>query len=105
MWRRILREIVIELYWLKKKILRYWQQRTPVGVLGIITIIFGLALFVIIAQGLARVYQLFIPYVSGGKIGQAYWSSIGFGIKTSFAFLLFLSSLILFIMLRFFWRR
>lgn len=105
MWRRILREIVIELYWVKKKILRYWQQRTPVGVMGILTIIFGLALFIIIAQGLARIYQLFIPYVSGVKIGQAYWSSIGFGIKTSFIFLLFLSSLIVFIMLRFFWRR
>ena len=105
MWKRIFREIVIELYWTKKKILRYWKLDTPAGVMGILSIVFGLALLVIIAQGTARIFQLFIPYVSGAKIGQAYWSSVGFGIKASLTFMCFLSSFILFIMLRFLWRR
>jgi hypothetical protein len=105
MWRRIFREIVIELYWTKKKILRYWKLDTPAGVLAVLTIISGLALLVIIAQGAALIFRSFIPYVSGVRMGQAYWSSVGFGLKVSLTFLLFFSSFILFIMLRFFWRR
>jgi hypothetical protein len=105
MWRRIFREIVIELYWTKKKILRYWKLDTSTGIIGIFTVFFGLVLLVLIAQGAAKIFQSFIPYVSGVKMGQAYWSSIGFGIKVSLTFLLFLSSFILFIMFRFFWRR
>lgn len=105
MWKRIFREIVIEFYWTKKKILRYWKLDTPAGVMGIVTMIFGLALLVVIAQGAARIFQSFIPYVSGVKIGQAYWSSVSFGLKVSLTFLLFFSSLIFFIVFKFFWRR
>jgi hypothetical protein len=105
MWKSIFREIVIELYWTKKKILRYWKLNTPAGIMGILTMIFGLVLLVIIAQGAARIFRSFIPYVSGVKMGQAYWSSVSFGLKVSLTFLLFLSSLILFIIFKFFWRR
>ena len=105
MWRRIFRELAIELYWMKKLMVRRWNLDTPTGVMGILVLISGLALLVIIAQGVTTIFQTFIPYVSGPRVGQAYWSSIGFGIKVSLTLLLFFSSLIVFIMLKLFRRR
>ncbi|MFZ3101162.1 MAG: hypothetical protein WA131_10240 [Desulfitobacteriaceae bacterium] len=105
MLRRIFRELFIELYWVKKEILRRWKLDTPTGVMGILAIISGLALLVIIAQGATAIFQAFIPYVSGSRIGQTYWSSVSFGIKVSLTFLLFFMSFVLFLMLKFFRRR
>ncbi|MHB8126762.1 MAG: hypothetical protein ACYDEJ_14245 [Desulfitobacteriaceae bacterium] len=105
MWRRIFREVAIEFYWLKKEILRYWKLDTPTGVMGILTIISGIALLVVIAQGATLIFQSFIPYVSGPRMGQTYWSSVSFGIKVSLTLMLFFSSFIIFLMLKLFRRR
>jgi len=102
MWRRILRELAIEIYWMKKVMVRRWNLDTPTGVMGVLVLISGLALLVIIAQGATTIFQAFIPYVSGPRIGQTYWSSVSFGIKVSLTLLLFFSSFIIFLMLKLF---
>lgn len=105
MWRRWLADLRVRLYWLKKDLLRHWQLDTPTGVVGILTVIFGLTLFVSLAQGLAKMFRLFIPWVTGANISEAYWSSVGFAIKTSFVFLAFCVLVLLLFVLKFSKRR
>jgi len=68
--------------------------------MGIITLISGLLLFVVIGNGVSQIYRSFVPWVSGSRVGEVYWQSIGFGIKTSFIFLIFSGSLIVFFVLK-----
>lgn len=105
MWHRFVRELMIELYWMKKEMIRRWHLDTPVGVVGIIALLSGAALFMIIGQGIAKVIRGAIPWVAGSTVGAVYWSSIGFALKASFIFLLFCSSLIIFFLLKTYYRR
>lgn len=102
MWRRWAREFTIEWHWLKKDIVRKWNLDTPVGVLGILVVIIGFALLTILAQGLSNFFRSAIPWVSGRNISTVYWQSIGFGVKTSFFFLLFCVAIITYIVLKVF---
>lgn len=104
MLRRLIREINIELYWLKKDFIRRWKMDTPVGLMGIIAVMSGLVLFVILIQGIAEVIQGTIPWVAGSRVAETYWSSIGYAFKASFAFLAFSISVIVFFLLRLFYR-
>ena len=106
MWRhRLVRELKIESYWIKKEMIRRWHLDSPVGVVGIIALLSGVALFIIIGQGIAKIIRGAIPWVAGSSVGAVYWSSIGFAIKASFVFLLFCSSMVIFIFLRSYYRR
>lgn len=105
MWHRLIRELRIETYWMKKEMIRRWHLDTPVGVVGIIALLSGVALFMIIGQGIAKVIRGAIPWVAGSTVGAVYWSSIGFALKASFIFLLFCSSLIVFSLLKTYYRR
>lgn len=105
MWRRWIRDLSVELHWMKRDILRRWRLDTPTGVLGILALISGLLLFIVIGGGFAKVFRMFVPWVSGSRVGEVYWQSIGFGIKTSFLFLIFSGSLIIFFLLKFLERR
>ena len=100
MLNRFLREIRIELYWIKKELTRRWHLDTPLGVVGIITLISGLGLFLLIGQGIAKIFRAAIPWVTGTSVGTIYWSSIGFALKASFLFLLFSTSLLLLLWLK-----
>jgi hypothetical protein len=73
--------------------------------MGILTLISGLLLLIVLGDGVAHAFRAFIPWVSGSRVGEVYWQSVSFGIKTSFMFLLFSGSLILFILLKFSERR
>lgn len=101
MWRRWLRDLRLELHWKKRNVIRRWRLDTPTGVMGIIALISALLLFVIIGNGISQIFRSFVPWVSGSRVGEVYWQSIAFGIKTSFTFLIFCSSLIIFFLLRF----
>jgi len=105
MWHRIWRDLKIELYWMKKHLKRRWHLDTPVGVMGIIAILSGLALFVIIGQGLATMFRGAMPWVNGTNVSVVYWSSIWFAIKAGFVFLLFCSSLVFFFLFKMYYRR
>lgn len=105
MRRGWIREIRIELYWLKKDFFRRWKMDTPVGLVGIIAIISGLVLLVIMAQGIAEIVRGAIPWVAGSRVSTFYWSSFGYALKASFAFLIFCGSIILFFLLKLFYRR
>ena len=96
MWRRWLKDLKIELHWMRRNIIRRWRLDTPTGVMGTLTLLSGLLLFVVIANGVSQVFRLFVPWVSGSRVGEVYWQSIGFGMITSFIFLIFSASLILF---------
>jgi len=100
MWRRWIRDLSIELHWMKRNIMRRWQLDTPTVVMGIIAIISGVLLFIVIGNGISQIFRSFVPWVSGSRVGEVYWQSIGFGIKTSFIFLCFSSSFIIFILLK-----
>ena len=100
MWGRWIRNLNIELHWMKRNIIRRWQLDTPTGVMGILTLISGLLLFVIIGNGMSLIFRSFVPWVSGSRVGEVYWQSIAFGIKTSFLFLIFIGSLIIFFLLK-----
>ena len=100
MWRRWIRGLSIELHWMRRNIIRRWRLDTPTRVMGIITLISGLLLFVVIGNGVSQIYRSFVPWVSGSRVGEVYWQSIGFGIKTSFIFLIFSGSLIVFFVLK-----
>jgi hypothetical protein len=104
-WHRIVRELKIEIYWLKKEMTRRWHLDSPIGVMGIIVVLSGAALFIMIGQGIARIIRGSIPWVAGSTVGAVYWSSIGFAIKVSFTFLIFCVSIILFIFLKMNYRR
>lgn len=97
---RFWRELRIEIYWLKKELTRRWYLDTPLGVVGIIAVISGLALFILIAQGVAKIFRAAIPWVNGSAVGAIYWTSIGFALKVSFVFLLFCTSLIFLLWLK-----
>ncbi len=100
MWRRWIRDLSIELHWMKRNIMRRWRLDTPTVVMGIIAIISGVLLFIVIGNGISQIFRSFVPWVSGSRVGEVYWQSIGFGIKTSFIFLCFSSSFIIFILLK-----
>jgi len=100
MWRRRIRVLNIELQWIKQDIIRRWRLDTPTGVMGILLLISGVLLFVVIGGGFAYIFRSFFPWVSGSRVGEVYWYSLGFGIKTSFLFLLFIGSLVTFILLK-----
>jgi membrane-anchored protein YejM (alkaline phosphatase superfamily) len=95
----------VELHWMKRDILRRWRLDTSVGIMGMLTLISGLLLFVVIGDGTAHIFRSFIPLVAGTRVGEVYWQSIGFGIKVSFIFLVFSASLTILFLLRFFERR
>ncbi|KLU63536.1 hypothetical protein CEB3_c00850 [Peptococcaceae bacterium CEB3] len=99
------RELTVEWFWLKKKIVRKWRLDTPVGVLGILIPLVGFLLFAILAQGLSDFFRIAIPWVSGGNISTVYWQSIGFGIKASFLFLLFVVIIVAYTILKIMERR
>lgn len=90
---------------MKRDILRRWPLDTPTGVVGILTLISGILLLIVLGDGIAHVFRGFVPWVSGSRVGEIYWQSVGFGIKISFIFLLFSGSLITFFLLKFFERR
>jgi hypothetical protein len=85
---------------MRRNIIRRWRLDTPTRVMGIITLISGLLLFVVIGNGVSQIYRSFVPWISGSRVGEVYWQSIGFGIKTSFIFLIFSGSLIVFFVLK-----
>ena len=105
MWRRWISDLSVELHWMKRDIIRRWRLDTPTGVMGILTLISGLLLFVVIGNGISQIFRSFVPWVSGSRVGEVYWQSIGFGIKTSFIFLIFSGSLIIFFLLKLSGRR
>ncbi len=100
-----LRELEIEWFWLKKDLLRRWRLDSPVGVMGIIAIISGFALFIVMGQGIAEVIRGAIPWVAGSRVSATYWTSIGYAFKASLIFLVFCGSLIVFFLLKLFYRR
>ncbi|HZK53469.1 MAG TPA: hypothetical protein VFC84_04615 [Desulfosporosinus sp.] len=105
MWRRWIRELKLELHWTKRNIIRRWQLDTPIGILGIVILSSALLLIFVLGNGMAQIFRAFIPWVSGSRVGEVYWQSIGFGIKTSVLFLVFIGSLIMFFTLKFSDRR
>lgn len=105
MWRRWLSDLGVELHWMKRNIIRRWRLDTSTGVMGILTLISGVLLFILIGDGIAHIFRSFVPMVSGSRVGEIYWQSIGFGIKISFIFMIFSGSLIILLLLKFFERR
>lgn len=105
MWRRLINDLSVELHWMKRDIIRRWRLDTSTGVMGILTLISGLLLFIVIGDGVAHIFRSFVPFVSGSRVGEVYWQSIGFGLKISFIFLVFSSSLIILFLLKFLERR
>ena len=105
MWRRWLRELSLELSWKKRNVIRRWKLDTPVVIMGIVTGISALLLLIVIGSGVSQIFRAFLPWVSGARVGEVYWQSIGFGIKTSFLFLVFSASLVIFFILKFSGRR
>lgn len=97
---RRIRDLSIELHWLKRNIMRRWQLDAPTGVMGILTLSTGLLLFIVIGNGISQIFRSFVPWVSGSRVGEVYWQSVGFGIITSFIFLTFSASLIIFVLLK-----
>jgi len=100
MWYRWIRVLSIELQWMKRDIIRHWRLDTPTGVMGILLLISAVLFFVVIGGGFAYIFRSFVPWVSGSRVGEVYWYSLGFGIKASFLFLLFIGSLIMFFLLK-----
>jgi len=100
MWGRRIRNLSTELYWMRRNIIRRWRLDTPTGVMGILTLISGAVLFVVIGNGISQIFRSFVPWVSGSRVGEVYWQSIGFGIITSLIFLIFSGSLIIFFLLK-----
>ena len=105
MWGRWSRDLSVELHWMKRNFIRRWRLDTPTGIMGILTLISGLLLFVVIGSGISQIFRSFVPWVSGSRVGEVYWQSIGFGIKTSLIFLIFSGSLIIFFVLKLSGRR
>jgi len=100
MWRRWIRNLIVELHWMKRNIIRRRRLDTPTRVVGILTLISGLLLFIVIGNGISQIYRSYVPWVSGSRVGEVYWQSIGFGVKTSFVFLIFSVSLIILFVLK-----
>ncbi|NMA67820.1 MAG: hypothetical protein GX958_00115 [Desulfitobacterium sp.] len=100
MLNRFIRELRIEFYWLKKDFIRRFQLDTPIGLIGVIALLSGLGLFILISQGVAKIFRAAIPWVNGSAIGSIYWTSILFAIKVSFMFLLFSASILILLWLK-----
>ena len=100
MWRRQIRLLNIELQWIKRDMIRRCRLDTPTGVMGILLLISAVLLFVVIGGGFAYIFRSFVPWVSGSRVEEIYWYSLGFGIKVSFLLLLFIGSLITFVLLK-----
>lgn len=96
MWRKWIRIFSLELEWMKRDMIRRWRLDTPIGVMGILLLTSGLLSFIVIGAGFAYIFRSFVPWVSGARVGEVYWYSLGFGIKASFLLLLFVGSLIMF---------
>lgn len=105
MWPRWIRDLRVELYWMKRDLSRRWRLDNPTGVVGILTLISGVLLLIVIGVGVAHAFRVSIPLVPGSRVEEIYWQSIGFGIRTSFLFLIFSGSVIVFFLLKFFDRR
>ena len=105
MWQRWFRNLSLEWRWIKLDIIHRWHLDTPAGVMGMLTVISGLLFLVIIGNGIAHIFRSFVPWVSGSRVNDVYWQSVGFGLKTSFVLLLFSGSLILFFLFKFSNRR
>ena len=105
MWGRVIRNLRIELYWMRRNIIRRWRLDTPIEVMGILTIISAILLIVVIGNGISQIFRSYVPWVSGSRVGEVYWQSIGFGIKTSLIFLIFSGSLIILCLHKLFGRR
>ncbi|MDR3540759.1 MAG: hypothetical protein P4L69_07280 [Desulfosporosinus sp.] len=105
MWRRWISDLSVALHWTKRDLIRRWRLDTSTGVMGILTLVSGLLLFVVIGDAIAHIFRSFVPFVSGSRVGEVYWQSIGFGIKVSLIFLIFIGSLIILILLKFSERR
>lgn len=105
MRQRWIREIGMELFWLKKDLIRRWRLDTPTGIMGIIAVISGLVLLIFMVQGIAMVIRGAIPWVAGSKVSAIYWTSLGYAIKATLAFLAFSTSVIIFFLLKLFYRR
>ena len=101
MWRRWMRDLSVEFHWAKRDIIRRWHLDTPAGTVGILTLFSGISLLIVVGDGIAQAFRLFIPWVSGSRVGDVYWQSVGFGLKTSFMFLMFSGSLIIYLFLKF----
>ena len=99
------RDFNVKFQWMKRDLMRHLKLDTPTGFAGILVIISSLLLFVVIASGIARIFRSFVPWVSGSRTGEIYWYSIGFGIKTSFLFIILVISLIVFLLHKFSERR
>lgn len=104
MWKRWIRELSLELHWTRRNIIRRLRLDTPIGIMGIVTVISALLLFVALVNGMSQIFRAFLPWVSGSRVGEVYWQSIGFGITTSFLFLIFSGSLIIYFVLKFYGR-
>ena len=100
MWRRWIIDLSIKLYWMRRDMIHQWRLDTPSGTVGILTLISGILLLIGIGDAIAHAFRAVIPWVSGSRLGEVYWQSIGFGIKTSFLLLLFIASLVLYILLK-----
>ncbi len=100
MWNRWIRILSIELEWMKRDLIRRWRLDTPTGFMGILLLISAVLLFVVIGAGFAYIFRSFVPWVSGSRVGEVYWYSLGFGIKASFLFLLFIGSLTMFLVFK-----
>ena len=100
MWRRWISDLSVAFHWMKRDIICRWRLDTSTGVMGILTLISGLLLLVVIGDGIAHIFRSFVPFVSGSRVGEVYWQSIGFGIKTSLIFMIFVGSLIILLLLK-----
>lgn len=105
MWRRYIRNLSIEFRWMKRDFSRRWKFNKPISVVGILTLISGIILLFVIGSGISNIFRAYIPWVSGSRMGEVYWQSIGFGIKTSLTFLIFIILLVSFLLLNFTKRR
>lgn len=105
MWHRLMREVMVEFYWIKEELIRRWHLDTPIGLMGIIALFSGIILVILIGQGIATIVRGSIPWVAGSTVGALYWSSLGLALKVSLVFIIFCSSLILYMMLKYYNRR
>lgn len=105
MWRKWLRDIEVEWHWLKRDLVRRWGLDTPVGIVGILAVISGLLFIIIVGEAVANIFRSMLPWLSGTRVSEIYWESLGLGFKISSLFLLFSGSLILFVLLKYFNRR
>lgn len=105
MWRRWLKDIKVEWHWIKRDMIRHWSLDTPVGIMGILTIISGLLFIIIVSDAVAHIFRSFVPWLSGSGVSYIYWKSLGFGLKISIVFLMFSGSLILYFLLKYSSRR